>query len=51
MINIIKNFIDDNLQIKRFKSIPISGLNNVENTSKILNKLITDIDNPIYIKD
>ena len=45
-----KNFIEDNLQIKRFKSIPISGLNNVENTSKILNKLLTDIDNQYIYK-
>ena len=45
-----KNFIEDNLQIKRFKSIPISELKNVSNTSKILNKLLTDIDNSYIYK-
>ena len=45
-----QNFIGDNLQIKRFKSIPISGLNNVEHSSKILNKLTTDINNPYIYK-
>ena len=45
-----KNFIEDNLQIKRFKSIPINELKNVSNTSKILNKLLTDIDNPYIYK-
>jgi hypothetical protein len=42
------HFIGDNLQLKRLKSIPITGLNNVENTSKILEKLIEDI-NDSYI--
>ena len=45
-----QNFIADNLQIKRFKSIPISGLNNVEHSSKILNKLTTDINSPYIYK-
>ena len=45
-----KNFIEDNLQIKRFKSIPINELKNVSNISKILNKLLTDIDNPYIYK-
>ena len=43
-------FIEDNLQIKRFKSIPITGLNNVENSSKIINKLTVDINNPYIYK-
>tara|TARA_B110000259_G_scaffold156065_1_gene177414 strand:- start:671 stop:2602 length:1932 start_codon:yes stop_codon:yes gene_type:complete len=45
-----QNFTTDNLQIKRFKSIPISGLNNVEHSSKILNKLTTDINSPYIYK-
>ena len=45
-----QNFVVENLQIKRFKSIPISGLNNVEHSSKILNKLATDINNPYIYK-
>jgi len=43
-------FITETLQIKRFKSIPITDMSNIDKSSKIIEKLIDNIDNSYIYK-